>query len=96
MYPKSIAQEIPILKWFKGVKTVSNTNQLPYTHTSEELNNKVTEVMNEWDKFVAKAKSLGFDIKLAPNTKTLELYFHDDYPNMILVDKCLSSEMEVK
>jgi hypothetical protein len=93
MYSKPITQEIPVLKYFNGVNYM---NKLPYTHTSEELNNKVTEVMNEWDKFIAKVKSLGFDIKLAPNTKTLELYFHDDYPDMILVDKCLSSEMEVK
>ena len=69
---------------------------LPYTHVSEELNNRVTEVMNEWDKFVAKAKSLGFDIRLATDTVPLELYFHDDYPDMILVDKYLSSEKEVK
>lgn len=94
--PKPIAQEIPVLKYFKGVKTMNNTNKLPYTHISKELNNRVTEVMDEWDKFVAKVKSLGFDIRLAPYTKPLELYFHDDYPDMILVDKDLSCEVEGK
>lgn len=94
-YPKPITQEIPIFKYFKGVETMNNTNKLPYTHVSEELNNRVTEVMNEWDKFVAKVKSLGFDIRYAPYTKPLELYFHDDYPDMILVDKDLSCEKEV-
>jgi hypothetical protein len=52
--------------------------------------------MNDWHKLVEKAKSNGMDIRFAPNsTETLELYFHDDYPNLILVDKSISLDMRI-
>lgn len=70
-------------------------NKLPYTHVSEELNNAITEIMEDYKRLVEKAKSKGLDIRLYPNSVTLELYFHDDYPDTLLVDKDTSSEMEV-
>ncbi len=64
------------------------TDVLPYTRTDPELNARITEVINDFRKVVEKAKSYGLDIKLTPNsTESLELYFHDDYPDTILVDK---------
>lgn len=63
---------------------------LPYSH-DPKLNPIVTELMNDWDRLVEKAKSYGLDIRLCPEAETLELYFHDDYPDTILVDKYFSS-----
>jgi hypothetical protein len=69
-------------------------NELPYTH-NKELNAIVNDIMNDWYNLVKKAKSHGMEIKFAPNcTNPLELYFHDDYPNMILVDKKTSCEAD--
>ena len=65
-------------------------NNMPYTH-NEELNIIVTDIMNDWHHLLDKAKSYNMDIKFASNSEnSLELYFHDDYPNMILVDKEIS------
>lgn len=48
----------------------------------------ITEIIDDFHKVVEKAKTYGLDIKLTPNSNTsLELYFHDDYPDTILVDK---------
>lgn len=66
-------------------------NKLPYTHYSEELNNKVAELMNDFSNLVKKAKSFDLDIRLHPETETLVLYFNDDYPDTLLVDKSESS-----
>ena len=67
-----------------------NKNELPYTRI-EGLNNIVTELMTDWDRLVEKANSYGMSIRFAPNaTEPLVLYFHDDYPNMLLVDKSIS------
>lgn len=66
---------------------------LVYTH-NEELNEIVTDLMDDWARLVRKAKAYGMDICLAPGCDTLELYFHDDYPNMLLVDKELSSKLK--
>lgn len=61
---------------------------LPHTRTDPVLNSHITEIINDFDALIVKAKSYGLDIKLTPNsTSSLELYFHDDYPNTILVDK---------
>lgn len=69
-------------------------DKLPYTH-NEKLNTIVTELMTDWDCLVEKAKNYGMDIRFAPNcTETLELYFHDDYPNMLLVDKAVSCKLK--
>lgn len=62
-----------------------------YTHCSEELNNMVAELMDDYAKLVAKAKSFGLDIRLYNMSNTLELYYNDDYPDTLLVDKDLSS-----
>lgn len=61
---------------------------LPHTRTDPVLNDHITEIINDFQKLIEKAKSFGLDIKLTPNSETsLELYFHDDYPDTILVDK---------
>lgn len=63
---------------------------LPYTH-DEAKNVIITGLMMDWQNLVEKAKAAGIDIRFAPNcTETLELYFHDDYPNLLLVDKWVS------
>lgn len=66
-------------------------NKPIYTHCSEELNNMVAELMDDFDKLVAKAKSFGLDIRLYDESETLVLYYNDDYPDTLLVDKDLSS-----
>lgn len=63
------------------------SNGTIYTHISEELNQNIAEAMKLYENFLAGAKKLGFDVRLTPTTKTLELYFHDDYPDLLLVDK---------
>ena len=63
------------------------TNGLPYTHISEELNQNIAAAMKLYENFLAGAKELGFDVRLSPTTETLELYFHDDYPDLLWVDK---------
>ena len=50
------------------------------------------EIIDAFNKLNEKATELGLPICLNTETSTfLELYFHDDYPNRILVDKCLSN-----
>ena len=66
---------------------------LPYTH-DVILNAAVSDILDDWNRLVEKARGYGLDICLAPGTETLELYFHDDYPDMILVDKEESSRMK--
>lgn len=66
-------------------------NKPIYTHCSEELNDKVAELMDDFNKLVAKAKKHGLDIRLFPESDTLVLYFNDDYPDTLLVDKALSN-----
>lgn len=56
----------------------------------EELEKNVSELLDDYDKLVAKAKSFGFDIRLRPNSPTLVLYHNGDYPDTLLVDKSLS------
>ena len=66
----------------------SEDEPLPHTRTNPTLNTHITEIIDEFKNLIEKAKSYGLDIKLTPNSTTsLELYFHDDYPDMILVDK---------
>lgn len=63
------------------------------------LNAIVTDLMSDWYRLVMKARACGMDIRFAPNcTETLELYFHNDYPDMLLVDKsisCITASKEV-
>ena len=68
-----------------------NSNKPIYTHTNSELNDRITELMEDYAKIVEKAKSFGLDIRLFNDSETLELYFHDDYPDTLLVDKHQSS-----
>ena len=74
---------------------MENVNNLPYTRISKELNDKVSEIITEYNNLLDKAKSYGLDIKFASDCKnSLSLYFHDDYPDTILVDKCFSCTLE--
>ena len=66
-------------------------NKPIYTQCSEELNNMIAELMDDFDTLVAKAKSFGLDIRLYDESETLVLYYNDDYPDTLLVDKDLSS-----
>lgn len=68
--------------------------RLPYTRTSKRLNQKIALVMAAYKAFLKFAKGLGFDVCLNVGSETLVLYFHDDYPNLILVDKAASSIMK--
>lgn len=63
-----------------------------WTHCSEELNDKICELMGDYQKLVEKAKSFGLDIRLYDQSETLVLYYNDDYPDTLLVDKDSSSE----
>lgn len=75
-------------------KGATMKSTLPYTH-NKDLNTVVTELMNDWSSLVEKAKRYGMDIRFAPNcTETLELYFHDDYPDTLLVDKDISCKLK--
>lgn len=62
-----------------------------YTNLSADLNSNITEIMEDYKALVAKAKSMGLDIRLYPESTTLVLYFNDDYPDSLLVDKHVSS-----
>lgn len=63
-------------------------SQLPHTHTDPVKNEKIIAIIDSFNNLVSMAKMLGYDIKLHPDSKqSLELYFHDDYPGIILVDK---------
>ena len=70
-------------------------NTLPYTYVSEEFNAIIAELMEDFDRLVEKAKSKGLYMRLHPESETLVLYFHDDYPDTLLVDKDASSERKV-
>ena len=53
------------------------------------------ELLRDWANLVYKAKKYGMDIRFGPNcTETLELYYHEDYPDLILVDKSASCELK--
>lgn len=64
--------------------------KLVWTHCSEELDAMICELMNDWDNLVNKAKRFGLDIRLRPESETLVLYYNDDYPDTLLVDKYFS------
>lgn len=67
---------------------MTEINELPHTRTDPVLNSYIKEILDEFHGLITKAKTFGLDIKLTPNSKSsLELYFHDDYPDTILVDK---------
>lgn len=52
---------------------------------------RASELLRDWTNLVYKTKEYGMDIRFAPDClETLELYYHEDYPNMLLVDKSIS------
>lgn len=68
---------------------------LPYTRTSKKKNKMISVLMKDYNRFVKKAHRFGMDVKFSPCSKeTLQLYFHDDYPNLLLVDKETSCETQ--
>ena len=67
-----------------------------WTHCSEELNDIINELMDDYDALVAKAQRYGLDIRLYAESETLVLYYNDDYPDTLLVDKDSSSERRGK
>ena len=87
------ANSVPLDGWcFKArlaSKPVEEEEEvLPYTRIDPVLNKHISEIIGDFRKLIEKAKHYGLDIKLTPNSKfSLELYFHDDYPDTILVDK---------
>lgn len=64
--------------------------KLPYTRINEELNAVVKELMEDFEALITKAKQKGLDIRLHPTAPSLVLYFNDDYPDTLLVDKYFS------
>ena len=53
-----------------------------------EKNEILRDIMDTFERLVTQAKILGFDIRLSPESNdNLRLYYHEDYPNLILVDK---------
>ena len=67
---------------------MKKSETLPYTRIDTTLNDQITEIIDDFKKLILKANSYGLDIKLTPYSESsLELYFHDDYPDTILVDK---------
>ena len=65
-------------------------NKIIYDH-NKKLNRRVSIVMASYKIFLKIAKSLGFDVCLRVGSETLELYFNNDYPDLILVDKYFSN-----
>lgn len=61
----------------------------PKVYSSDpETNESLCYIMEEFDRLIKHAKLLGFDIRLSPESRDcLELYYHEDYPDLILVDK---------
>lgn len=77
--------------WKEQMNYESEANELPYTRSDKELNDKIAELMDDYEKLVTKAKRFGLDIRLYDDSETLVLYYNDDYPDTLLVDKDLSS-----
>ena len=73
-----------ILKVY-GTPTESMRNFWAVNPGKDEL---LRDIMSDWERLIMKAEMFGFDIRLSPNSKnSLELYHHEDYPDLILVDK---------
>lgn len=52
---------------------------------------RANELLRDWKSLVQKAKDYGMDIRFSVDSvETLELYYHEDYPDVILVDKAVS------
>lgn len=61
----------------------------PKVYSSDpDTNQSLHYIMEEFERLVKHARLLGFDIRLTPDSKDdLGLYYHEDYPGLILVDK---------
>lgn len=80
---------------YKDEKGDSEINKpLPYTH-NKKLNKTVTKLMKSYNRFLKLCKKSGFDVRFYPDdTDTLTLYFNDDCPNLLLVDKDVLNEAQ--
>ena len=73
-----------ILKVY-GTPTESMRTFMDIEPSKDEL---LRDIMSDWVRLASKARVFGFDIRLSPESKSsLELYHHEDYPDLILVDK---------
>lgn len=52
--------------------------------------NIINEILGDWRKLQSKATKHGLDIRFGSTTEPLELYYNEDYPDCILVDKSVS------
>ncbi len=67
---------------------LENYEEVPWTRCDAELNERISAVIDGFEALKRMAKKLGLPIRLvADESSELYLYFHDDYPDMILVDK---------
>lgn len=73
-----------------------NDKKPVWTHCSKELDAMICELMSDYEKLVKKAKDFGLDIRLFPESETLVLYYNDDYPDTLLVDKYFSEMRKEK
>ena len=61
---------------------------LPNTGITTETNPAITTIIEAFNDIIKMAEDMGYPIKLYPESETsLYVYYHDDHPNMILVDK---------
>lgn len=51
-----------------------------------------TELLRDYEAFIAKAKANGFDIRLNMSAPTLKLYFNELCPDALLVDRVASDQ----
>lgn len=66
-------------------------NEKVWTRRNADLNERISAIIDGFEALKRMAEMLGLPIRLvADDESELFLYFHDDYPDMILVDKSLS------
>lgn len=64
--------------------------KLPYTRNPKRAK-AVNRFFKDWLRLVKRAKKTGLRIVFATDSlHDLELYYNDDYPDLILVDKSIS------
>lgn len=74
---------------------LENYEEAPWTRCNAELNERISAIIDSFEALKRMAKKLGLPIRLVADERSeLVLYFHDDYPDMILVDKSESMPSE--
>ena len=70
------------------ISDLTNAEPPKIWSSDPEKNDDLRWIIEAFKRLVSHAKICGFDIRLSPDSKNdLELYYHEDYPNLILVDK---------